>query len=76
MRRHEMTPSQIETIGKLLFGHDWKSPLSDLLEVSPRFLRRVMAGVSAAPAGWALELEQALRDHANRCDDVLEVLAQ
>lgn len=69
-----MKPSQIETIGKLLFGHDWKSPMADLLKVSPRFLRRVMAGSAVAPTGWALELEQALRGHANRCDDVLEAL--
>lgn len=67
-----MTPAQIEAAGKLLFGNEWRYAFADRFTLNTRTLRRLLAGVEEPPEGLVRDVEQAVRDHAGRCDELLE----
>ena len=46
-----MTSQQLEHMGQLLFGSDWKLPLAVALDVNERTVRRWAAGTTAIPDG-------------------------
>ena len=41
-----MTPSELETIGKTLYGRDWKSPLANALGLNEKTIGRNDRGES------------------------------
>ena len=71
-----MTPAQIEAAGRILFGNDWRYPFCDKFLINTRTLRRFLAGTDPVPQGLAREIEVAIRDHANRADELLEAISQ
>lgn len=54
-----MTPAQLATIGRALYGPEWQTPLADALGVADRTVRRWVAGDSAIPDGVAAALTAA-----------------
>lgn len=60
------TSSTLADIGTALFGPFWHSPLAALLNVSPRTLRRWLAGESSIPIGVWPELAKACQARSVR----------
>lgn len=60
-------PAQIEVAGHLLFGELWVRPLSRMLGVTERRVRRWRDGVAPIPAGVKNEI---LRELYQRIDNI------
>lgn len=53
--------SHLLAVGEALFGHAWRAPLADELDVSERTVRRWLAGAQI-PAGIWPELAEICRE--------------
>jgi plasmid maintenance system antidote protein VapI len=51
-----MTPAELETIGRALYGERWQSSLARALKVAPRTMRRWAAGKSRMPEAIGADL--------------------
>ena len=67
-----MKGATIQQIGRILYGNSWRAPMERDFDISDRSLRRIVSGKIDAPSGLVRDLEMALRDRANRIDEMLE----
>ena len=67
-----MTPSQLEAIGRALYGERWQSPLARDLGVRYRTIRRWMTGERRLPLGLANDLDKLLRARAGQISSLTQ----
>ena len=67
-----MTPAQLETAGRLLYGHNWRRAFEDQFGVSNRFLRRALKGEEDVPAGLMADVKAELHHRARGIRQILE----
>ena len=70
-----MTPKMLEQAGTLLFGEYWRAPFCEKFWTDIRRLRRMLKGDDEITEVLARDIETALREHANRIDELLESMA-
>ena len=68
-----LSGDRVRMIGVVLFGELWRAPFEDEFGISPRNLRRVIAGSDEISGDMAIAIEQALRDHGQKLDQILEL---
>lgn len=56
-----MTPADLSTIGRLLYGRRWQTPLAKALDVHPRTVTRWERGETAMPENLLERLRHAAR---------------
>lgn len=59
-RKPSMTPDELATAGRALYGERWQTSLAHDLHVSDRTMRRWLTGESPIPAGIVTELRAVL----------------
>ena len=69
-----MTGARLAAIGRILFGGFYRADFERHFALSNRSLRRMLAGEQPIPIGLIRDLETALRDKANKIDEILETL--
>ena len=60
-----MTPDELATAGRALYGERWQTSLADDLHVSDRTMRRWVTGEFPIPAGVVTELRSVLVERLN-----------
>lgn len=69
-----MKPSTLKRIGEALWGSDYKVPMGEALNVSPRNIRRWANGTYQIPPTVASDLAPLLRKRATECETLAEKL--
>lgn len=69
-----MTGATLKAVCQQLYGDWWRADFERHFAVSNRSLRRMLADEQDIPAGLVRDLETALRDKANKIDDLIEIL--
>jgi hypothetical protein len=64
-RKPGMTPDELATAGRALYGERWQTSLAHDLHVSDRTLRRWVTGEFPIPAGVVTELRSVLEERLN-----------
>jgi hypothetical protein len=59
-----LSAEDFTAIGVLLAGPDWKLPVSKMLGINERTVRRWASGEAAVPSGVVPQLEELCRSHA------------
>ena len=67
-----LSGDRVRMIGVILFGELWRAPFEDEFGFGHRTLTRILAGKEEIAGDRLIEIEQALRDHGQKLDDVLE----
>jgi len=55
-----MTPTELQAIGMAVFGMEWQSALARAIDMSPRHMRRLTAGVSPITETIAADIRRVL----------------
>lgn len=69
-----MDRSLMAEVGHALYGDNWQSPLSRLIGVSDRTMRRWAAGDTAIPAAVRVDLMRICQERAMLLDDLTDRL--
>lgn len=59
-----MTPTDLETAGRALYGDGWRKPLGGALRVHERTVRRWHAGAHPIPHGVRVEIARLCRERS------------
>jgi hypothetical protein len=66
--------TQLERIGRALYGADWPAPFRARFEIGRRTFQRLTNGAQPLPAGLVRDIETELRDRGSLIDEILEEL--